>query len=162
MTSTIPSPIPHLSRLRRTGSTLLLATLALTLASGCSSTKSTSQTFAAVTLEGHSSETIRQSVADVFTNEGFFRVSRPGQWIYDRPTSAMSQAIHGGWFDWGTVRERVRLRLVPLGDDLYRLEAKAVIVRDAGEAFFEEETRMTRLRSGPYQKLLDRVAASLP
>jgi hypothetical protein len=139
-----------------------LTGLLLVLATGCRSTDGGSRAFAAVTLHGHSPETIRQTAANVLAEKGYYDSSRGREWLFDRPTSTMSQVMYGGWFDKDTVRERVRLNLVRLGDDMYRLECTAVMVRDAGDAFFEEETRMTRLRSGPYEKILREVERRLP
>jgi hypothetical protein len=158
-TITMPFSLPH----PRGGFAILavLAGLLLILGGGCRSTTNGPPAFAAVTLHGHPPETIRQTVATVFTEKGFYDNSRSKEWIFDRRTSTMSQWVHGGWFDRDSVRERVRLRLIPLGEGIYRLEAKAAMVRDAGEIFFEEESRMTRLRSAPYQKLLNQVERRL-
>jgi hypothetical protein len=35
------------------------------------------------------------------------------------------------------------------------------MVRDAGDSFFEDESRLINMRSRPYQKLLDKVAKAL-
>jgi hypothetical protein len=127
----------------------------------CSSTREGSKPFAAVTLRGHDSLTIRRAVEAVFSEEGYVDASRRGSWRYERGTSKMGQLLHGGWFDDDGVRERVKLNLIPLSEGVYRLEAEAVMVRDAGDSFFEEEARMTRLKSGPYRKLLEEVEEQL-
>jgi hypothetical protein len=114
-----------------------------------------------VTLRGHEPLTIRRTVESVFSEEGYVDASRRGLWCYERGTSKMGQLLHGGWFDDEGVRERVKLKLIPLSEGVFRLESEAVMVRDAGDAFFEEETRMTRLKSGPYRKLLEEVEQRL-
>ena len=43
----------------------------------------------------------------------------------------------------------------------YRLQGNAFAVRDAGDAVFEDEVRIGNLGRGPYQTLLDSVAARL-
>ena len=35
------------------------------------------------------------------------------------------------------------------------------MVRNAGDSFSEDQTRLTNFRSGPYQDLLDKVASRL-
>ena len=45
--------------------------------------------------------------------------------------------------------------------NVYRVECQAVMVRDAGEGFFEDEVKMTRLKSRPYEKLLRQVEKRL-
>lgn len=140
---------------------LLLLLLVVAGAVSCSSTREGSKPFAAVTLRGSDALTIRQTVESVFSEKGFWDASRRDLWCYERGTSKMGQLLHGGWFDDDGVRERVKLKLIPLSEGVYRLEAEAVMVRDAGDAFFEEEARMTRLKSGPYRKLLAEVEKRL-
>ena len=159
--STFATPVSPLPRQGQFSSLAVLTGLLLLLAVGCRSTTGGPAPFASVTIYGHAPETIREAVSTVFEGKGYYDNSRRKEWIFDRRTSNMSQWVHGGWFDRDSVRERVRLRLIPLGEGVYRLEAKAAMVRDAGEIFFEEESRMTRLRSGPYQKLLDGVERHL-
>jgi len=158
---TITTPVSPPANRAHSAAFAVLTVLVLALAVGCRSTKEGPAAFASVTLSGAGPETIRETVAAVMTEKGFYESSRGRDWMFDRRTSAMSQLVHGGWFDRDSVRERFRLRLIPLGDGLHRLEGTAVMVRDAGEAFFEEESRMTRLKSGPYQKLFDEVERRL-
>jgi hypothetical protein len=127
----------------------------------CTTTDENAKQFAAVTLRDHEPPAIRRTVEAVFTEKGYWDSSRRNLWCYERGTSKMGQLLYGGWFDEEGVRERVKLRLIPLSEGVYRLEAEAVMVRDAGDSFFEEETRMTRLKSGPYRKLLEAVEARL-
>jgi hypothetical protein len=128
----------------------------------CSSPQGSGQrAFAEVTIAAQSEESIRQAVAEVFEAEGYANSSRGERWSFERRGGAMSQLMHGGWFDQEQVRIRVKLELTPLAGERYRLSAVAVQVRDAGDSFFEEESPMTRLRSNPYQGLLDDVERRL-
>jgi hypothetical protein len=43
----------------------------------------------------------------------------------------------------------------------FRLECDAFMVRDSGGGLLEEENHISRLYSGSYQKVLDKVAARL-
>jgi hypothetical protein len=52
----------------------------------------------------------------------------------------------------------VKAEIVELGEGSNRLQCQTYMVRNAGDSFFEEETRLTNMRSGPYQKLLNEVA----
>jgi len=56
---------------------------------------------------------------------------------------------------------RVRAQLVDLGASGYRLQCQAFMVRNANDSFFEDESRLLNIRSGPYQNLLDKVANRL-
>jgi hypothetical protein len=140
---------------------VLLAVILLAVGPGCQSSKGGSGAFAAITIHDSSTSQVRETVMTVFGEKGFYDASRPGSWFLDRPTSKMGRLMHGGWFDADGVRERVKLRLIPLSDGAYRIECTAVMVRDAGDAFFEEETRMTGLKSGPYEQLLEEVERRL-
>lgn len=138
--------------------------LAVCLGSGgvsCSSTREGAKPFAAVTLRGSDEPAIRSTVEAVFSEAGYHDASRRGLWCYERGTSKMGQILYGGWFDDEGVRERVKLDLIPLSEGVYRLESEAVMVRDPGDSFFEDEHRMTRLKSGPYLKLLEEVEKQL-
>jgi len=134
--------------------------LILVLSAGCKSAEG-SGAFAAVTVSSPSAEVVRQVVLSVFEAGGYYDASRGRQWFMDRPPSRMGQWMHGGWFGSDDVRERAKLRLIPLSDGKYRLECTAVMVRDAGDPFFEEETRMTGLKSNPYRKMLGEVERRL-
>ena len=56
---------------------------------------------------------------------------------------------------------RVRAEIVDLGNGSYRLQCHAFIATGVGDPFFEEEKPLANFRSGPYQRLLDQVQASL-
>ena len=56
---------------------------------------------------------------------------------------------------------RVRAEIVALAAGSHRLQCRAFIVTGAGDSFFEEEKPLSNMRSGPYQRLLDKVQASL-
>ncbi|MGA1236704.1 MAG: hypothetical protein ACO34E_07555 [Limisphaerales bacterium] len=140
---------------------VILAAVLLVGGFSCSSTPSGGKQFAVVTLRYTDEITVRRTVEAVFSEAGYEDASFSAEWRYERKTSTMQQLAHGGWFDEGGVRERVRLKLIPLSEGVYRLESQAMMVRNAGEGLFEEEVKMTRLKSRPYQKLLNEVAKRL-
>jgi hypothetical protein len=154
--------MPGLRWLNRCIPWLLVPALICLAGVSCSSTSgSAPKKFATITLAEPDAESIRQTVDAVFQEAGYFDTSNRDRWSYDRRSSSMEQFVHGGWFDEEQVRVRVKLHLAARADGRHQLEAVAVTVRDAGEAFFEEENRMTRLRREPYQKLLNEVARRL-
>jgi hypothetical protein len=155
-----PHPGPAGAGLSRVlvGGLLLMLMLAC---SGCSSSRGGAKQFASVTIHGKSAATIRDTVAAVLGAQGYVPAAKEVGWAYERRGSTMSQVVHGGWFDTEAVRERIKLYLVPQADGAHRLDCSAMMVSDPGDAFFEEESRMTTLRSGPYQKLLNEVERRL-
>jgi hypothetical protein len=56
---------------------------------------------------------------------------------------------------------RVRTEIVTLNAEKKRLQCQAYVVKNAGDSFFEDEQRLTNIRSRPYQNLLDKVADKL-
>jgi hypothetical protein len=79
-------------------------------------------------------------------------------------TRANSLAYNGitGAYYGATTLVRVKGEIVDLGGGSLRLQCQTYMVRNAGDSFFEEETRLTNVRSGPYQNMLDEVAKRLP
>jgi hypothetical protein len=137
-----------------------LVGLALLLVTGCSSTGG-SPDFASLTVRGHKPDEIRSTVVHVFSEAGFVDVSTRGSWMMDRRPSTMSMIMYGSWMEDSSVRERVKLRLIPVATDTWRVECEGVTVRYSGDSFFEEEAKLTRPRSGPYRKLLAEVQKQL-
>ena len=128
----------------------LAALLALAVA-GCGATKPGSASFAAVTIHGHSAEEIAGGTMGkqiVFQKEG------------SRMTNLAYEGLVGT-HEGAQTLVRVKMDLVKLGPEAYRLQCQAYIVRGAGDAFFEQEQRLANIRSGPYQSLLNQVAKQL-
>ena len=84
-----------------------------------------------------------------------------GDMVFQKEGTKMNQIAHGGWLEDGSVRERVRTEIVSLLDGTHRLQCKAYMVRHAGDSFFEEEVRLHKPRSGPYQRYLDEIKKRL-
>lgn len=133
---------------------------------GCKSvTKPGSAAFASVDITNHTSAEIIATTIQVFDANGY-RGGQAGQdrMIFEKEASrgttfsrdGLAAALAG-------VRTiyRFRLEIVPLRENVLRLQGDAFVVSGAGDPFFEDETRLTTARSGPYQKLLNKVAADL-
>ena len=72
----------------------------------------------------------------------------------------MDNAAYGNWTGsppW----IRVKVAINPVSEGAFMLQCKAALVRDRGQAAFEEEIKIRNFQAGPYQKLLDEVAARL-
>jgi len=98
----------------------------------------------------------------VFSEAGY----QPGfmignELIFEKEGSQMDQIVHGGWLDEVHVKERVRAQIVRLSDGTHRLQCTAYMVQNAGDLRFENEKRRPHFRGGPYQALLDKIAAQL-
>jgi len=143
-----------------------LAGLLGVLSAGCSTGQPASASFASVVISNQSLETIHDTTVQVFEEAGF-KVKRvpKGSMVFEKEGSRGDQFIYGsvgGAAYGGAVTVRVKAEIVDLVDqDAYRLQCTAYMVNDAGEGVFEDSQRLANYRRGPYQKLLDEVAAKL-
>lgn len=143
-----------------------LAILCGAFFSGCASSKPASASFASVVIPNQSVETIQDTTMLVFGEAGY-KANRTsdGRMVFEIEGSRRDQILFGGLGGAqynGAITVRVTAEIVDLmGQDAHRLQCQAFIVRHAGEGIFENITRMTNFRRGPYQKLLDEVAFKL-
>ena len=128
---------------------------------GCSSPDKTSDgSFASVIVVTQSPNRIREVMEKVFSEAGY-QLMAGNELIFEKNGSQMDQIVHGGWLDDVPVRQRVRAHIVRLSDSTHRLQCTAYMVENAGDLRFENEKRRPNFRGGPYQALLDKVAAEL-
>ena len=144
-----------------------LSYLCLTMAfAGCGTlTGPGSASFASVTIHNHSAVEIRAVTTQVFHEDGYTGGSTSqAQMVFQREASRLATISRDGVVaaqSGASTMERVRLELVALGGSSYRLQCQAFMVSGAGDSFFEDEVRLTNLRSGPYRLLLQKVAGKL-
>ncbi len=144
----------------------LLPALALLL-SGCKSTStSTSSTkssrLASVVIRGHSVADVSSATHRVFTENGYQATAiKSGDLAFDKQGSSMNTLVYGDWSGkpvW--IRVKVYLRDLGAANGIL-LDCDAFTVLERGDAHFEEERKMTKLRHGTYQDLLDKVGQRL-
>lgn len=121
-----------------------------------------SASFASVTIQGHTDLEIANATIQVFHEDGYAGGSVPARnMTFEQEASRMSSVAYEGVVatQGGTkTLVRVRTEVVTLSGDKHRLQCHAFIVKNAGDSFFEDEQRLTNIRSRPYQNLLDKVA----
>ena len=117
--------------------------------------------YAAVQIKNHTPEQVHAATIAVFEEDGY-AVTIPSP---DRPElekmgppnyQGAYRSIGGKPVD---VRVKITISRLKAGD--CRLSCIAYVVRDNGDSHVEEEIRLSNMRIGPYQKLLDKVAAEL-
>lgn len=141
----------------------LLPLLGLLL-SGCKSTDNSTGTvhssrLASVVIKGHSVGEVSSQTHRVFTENGYQATAiKSGGLAFDKQASGMSTLVYGDWSGkpvW--VRVKVYTRdLDPVG---VLLDCDAFMVLERGDAHFEEERKVGKLRRGTYQQLLDKVSS---
>ncbi len=143
-----------------------LAILGILFVSGCSTGKPASASFASVVIPNQSLTQIHDTTVLVFEEAGYRSMRAPdGSMVFEREGSRGDQIVYGGIGGaayGGGVTVRVKAEIVDLvGQEARRLQCTAYIVNNAGDGIFEDTQRLANIRRGPYQKLLDEVAAKL-
>jgi len=136
------------------------------LFSGCESlNKPTSASFASVTITGHKPATIGDTAMAVFREKGYSASALgKGAYLFVREGTRKETIAYDGLVaaqNGVSTMVQVRAQVVELNPDTYRLQCETFMIRRAGQAL-EEATRLSNLRSKPYQELLDEVARRLP
>ena len=143
-------------------SALLCAAL---VSGGCSLGKPGSASFASVVVANRSIEQIQQATTTVFRGDGYTAFTESGETlVFEKEGTRGDNLAYNGLVNTHYGAQtivRVRTDVVDLGGGTYRLQCQAFMVRNANDSFFEEESRLSNFRSGPYQKLLDEVAKRL-
>ena len=127
---------------------------------GCRSAgPSSAKPFASVEIKGNTPGQIHDVAVEVFREHGY-KLAKPGltRLVFERQGSTMDNLAYGNWIGDTPVWVRVKASIVPVAEAVFRLQCEAFLVRDAGSPIIEEEIKISHLRSGPYQKILDEVA----
>ena len=151
---------------RRVPVQLAFAALLVVAAAGCRSfSEPGSASFASVTIENHSQAEIAVATARVFGAEGYQGgPTGGGTMVFEKEASRATTFSRSGLVathEGARSIHRVKAEIVPLASGAHRLQCEAFVVSDPGDTFWEDEVRLTNMRSGPYQSLLDKVAAQL-
>jgi len=142
---------------------LLWAGLTGGLGVGCQSAKQPgSMSHASVQIEDKSPAEIRPVIEAVFKEEGYALTANPtGMWVFDRPGSRRDALKWGGFATGEGVVMRIKVKVTRLNDSTLLLTADSYAVQDAGDSFFETESRNVTLNHRPFQKMLDEVKRRL-
>jgi hypothetical protein len=130
---------------------------------GCQTTNSAS--FASVVIKGKSNDQIAAATARVFAADGYRGgMIGPDQMMFEkeasRGTTYAREGVVGGVYGASTIK-RVRVEMEPLGGGSTRLQCKAYMVTGGSDPFFQNESPLANMRSGPYKSLLKQVAKQL-
>ena len=146
---------------------VLLASVLLGIIStvlvGCSSMdKPASASFASVRIQGHTAEQIRGATVVVFQQDGYVAANVSGaEMVFEKEGSRWDQIAYGSWVNEAPVWIRVRVSMVSLSADLFRLQCQAYKVRNKGDPLAEDQVIIRNRNSKPYQAMLDKVLGQL-
>ena len=132
----------------------------LVAASGCQSTHSStpSTRLASVIIEDRSMAQIESATQGVFQGHAY-QAARSGSadFVFEKAGTSMDTLMYGDWTP-GAVWVRVKVYLRQLGSpNEILLECDAFMVNNHGDTRFEEEHKLSKMRRGPYQDLLEEV-----
>ena len=138
----------------------LLGLCLLLAASGCQSPHSStpSTRLASVIIKDRSMAQIESATQGVFLGHAY-QVARPGSadLVFEKEGTSMNTLMYGDWTP-GKVWVRVKVYLRQLGSpNEILLECDAFMVNDHGDTRFEEEHKLSKMRRGTYQDLLEEV-----
>jgi hypothetical protein len=136
--------------------------LCLLLGAGCKSAgKPAGGCFASVEINGNTPGQISRMAAEVFRENGYL-VAHSGltETVFEKRGSTMNNLAYGNWMGGEPVWVRVKVFIVQTGEMSSRLQCTATLLRDRN-GLMEEEIKVSRLRRGPYQKMLEEVRERL-
>ena len=130
---------------------------------GCKSlNKPASASFASVRIEGHTAEQIRAASVVVFQQGGYTVADGlRSEMVFEKEGSRWDQIAYGSWVNPAPVWIRVKVSMIPLSDDAFRLQCQAYKVRNKGDPLAEDQIVIRNRNSKPYQTLLDKVLGQL-
>ena len=135
----------------------------LLISAGCHSPHATSSSrLASILINDRPLPQIEAVTQAVFREKGY-QVSRrqPGQFVFEKAGTSMNTFVYGDWSDQ-KVWVRVKLYLTKLGNtQQVLLDCDAYMVNEHGDPRFEEEHKLTRMRRGRYQELLETIGQRL-
>ena len=113
--------------------------------------------FAAVEIHGNTPGQVREVTEEVFRANGY-QLAEVGhsQMTFEKPGTKMNNIAYGNWISETPIWIRVQVAIVPTGEAACLVHCQAWYLRDKGGAT-EEQIQLSKLRRGPYQKLLDEV-----
>jgi len=158
--ATLRSPIAHRVALK-----FVVAALFVLSVAGCHLGQPNSASFASVIIENRSEAEIATATTRVFGADGWRGgPSTSDRMVFEKEASRGTSMSRSGIYatqQGASSIYRVKVKTVQLAGGAHRLQCEAFVVSDPGDSFWEDEVRLTNMRSGPYQALLDKVAAQL-
>jgi hypothetical protein len=133
-----------------------LASLLTLLLAACQSFNSPpANSLASVTITNRTVSQITAATEAVFA-EHYFQggPSGPGQLTFERPGNRMNNLAYADYFFDEKVTVRVTVTIQPVFGSQVLLSCNAWLVEDAGDAVFEDDHKVRKIRKWPYAKLL--------
>jgi hypothetical protein len=152
--------LPFLSRVRLPA--IVLASIVAGLFVGCQSPNGTgSHRLASVIIKNRPLTDIEAATEIVFTEYGYKMIrTGPQRFTFEKEGTTMNQMAYGDW-SGKPVQVRIKLNIRETTATETLVECDAYMVASPGTGQFEEETKLSTFRKGPYQDLLNDIKARL-
>jgi len=139
---------------------LFLLPLAVVLASCLTAPVSNSGGMGSVTVQNTNVNAIANAAQGVFANSGYTPgpSNFPASISFEKPAGKFGQLMYGSYDQKVTMRVKLDMTQIP-GSNNYRLSTRVSRVSNAGEAGFEDKTKMLGLWSGEFGPLLKQIQA---
>ena len=139
----------------------ILGLAACLLVAGCHTTPAPpAGEFACVEIRGSTPGQICSMAREVFRENGYDAMpAAANHLVFEKKGSTLNNIAYGNWLD-AAVWVRVKVAVVPMVEQVWRIQCHACLLRDRG-ATTEEEVTGTSLQHHPYQKLLEEVQQRL-
>lgn len=145
---------------------ILLGLCLLLAATACRSTGGGgSGGSASVIIENHSMAEIAAVTTEVFAADGYQGGGLlGGKMVFEKGASRLTTMSRDGLYatqQGAQTINRVRVEIIPLSSGTHRLQCQAYMVSGGSDPFFQDEVRLSNLRSGPYWSLLNKIKKQL-
>lgn len=139
----------------------ILACAATLILAGClTAPESESGGLGSTTVTNSNVDAINAAAQSVFGEYGYQPgpMNYPDSISFDKPASGFGQLMYGSYDETTTIRVTMSTTQLP-GTNDYRLSTRVSRVNDAGEAGFEDSTRMMGVWSAEFGPILKKIAA---
>jgi hypothetical protein len=147
---------------------LLAAMLCCFLVTGCKSTKPKTgpgaDSLASIEVQGHTALEVARAVSETFKAAGYEAIPLPQnddlRMQFEKPAGTGASILYSDW-SFKPIWYRVRIKLIKTGAGLYVVTCNVWRVNERGDPHFEEEHKLSGMKGGPFQELLEQAKAKL-
>jgi hypothetical protein len=147
---------------------LLAALLCCFLVTACKSTKPKTgpgaDSLASIEVQGHTALEVAHAVSETFKAAGYEAIPLPQndelRMQFEKPAGTSTSILYGDW-SFKPIWYRVRIKFIKMEAGSYVVTCNVWRLNERGSPHFEEEHRLSGMKRGPYQDLLEQAKAKL-
>ena len=126
--------------------------------SGCKSPNTVASPFLiSVRIEGAEVKEIENVILEVFQQHGYkVKSFKMQQYVFEKSGTMMNTAAYGGW-EGSAVWMRAKVTIEHRLQETHLVHCDGFVVTHYGDPFLESEQRLSKIRKGPYAKILKEI-----